>query len=91
MRETSPNSFDWFRTKFTNKSLWIHIKVYRLFSLIIIIYIIVAYVVNYVVRSYATVVYTQYIFERYLISVLCFQNRYIPFTHRKMDLHTPTM
>ena len=50
-----------------------------------------AYVVNYVVRSYATVVYSQYIFRRCWISVLYFQNRYIPFTHRKMDLHTPTM
>jgi hypothetical protein len=51
----------------------------------------VAYVVNHVVPAYATIIYPQHIFERCLISVLYFQNRYIPFTHRKMDLHTPTM
>ena len=42
-----------------------------------------AYVVNRVVPTYATIIYSQPIFERCLISVLYFQNRYIPFTHRK--------
>ena len=42
-----------------------------------------AYVVNHVVPTYATIIYSQSIFEGCLVSVLYFQNRYIPFTHRK--------